>query len=60
MLFSAEKQIHKRKEVNIMKYEKPELVVLGSASTAIEALMKGQGVADAEEIRSTPAYQADE
>jgi len=43
-----------------MKYEKPELVVLGPASTAIEALMKGHGVADAEEIKSTPAYQADE
>jgi hypothetical protein len=43
-----------------MKYEKPELVVLGPASTAIESLMKGSGQPDHEEILSTPAYQADE
>lgn len=43
-----------------MKYEKPELVVLGSASTAIEALMKGSGQPDHEDILSTSAYQAEE
>jgi len=43
-----------------MKYEKPELVVLGSASTAIESLMKGSGQLDLDGIKSTPAYQSDE
>jgi hypothetical protein len=43
-----------------MKYEKPELVVLGPASAAIEGLMKPTGVVDHAGIPSTNAYESDE
>jgi hypothetical protein len=44
-----------------MKYEKPELVLLGTASNVVQALTKGQGPNDnPEEYPSTPAYEADE
>jgi hypothetical protein len=43
-----------------MKYEKPELVVVGPASSAIEGLMKPLGQQDHAGIPSTSAYESDE
>jgi len=43
-----------------MKYEKPELVVLGPAASAIEGLMKPVGKEDHAGIPSTSAYESDE
>jgi hypothetical protein len=43
-----------------MKYEKPELVVLGSASSMIEGLAKPVGREDHAGIPSTSAYESDE
>lgn len=44
-----------------MRYEKPELVVLGPASEAILGMMKGPGPKDnPEQFPSVSAYEADE
>jgi hypothetical protein len=44
-----------------MKYEKPELAVVGNASDAIQALTKGLGANDnPQDLPSPPAYEADE
>jgi hypothetical protein len=43
-----------------MKYEKPELVVLGCASSAIEGLMKPGGKEDHAGLPTTNAYESDE
>lgn len=60
-LYSQAEKTRKRKEVKIMKYEKPELVVLGSASDAILGMMKGPGPKDnPEQFPSVSAYEADE
>lgn len=46
------------KEVISMKYEKPNVVALGSSVTLIQGNDKHGGVHDL--IPSTPAYEADE
>lgn len=44
-----------------MKYEKPALAILGTASDVIQALTKGAGMKDSpREFPSTSAYEADE
>jgi hypothetical protein len=44
-----------------MKYEKPELAVIGSASVAIRSTAKLAGMKDnPQDFPSTPAYEADE
>lgn len=43
-----------------MQYEKPQIVVLGPASSAIEGLMKPVGKEDSAGIPSTNAYESDE
>jgi len=44
-----------------MKYEKPELTVLGTALDAIQTMTKGMGKKDnPQEFPSTSAYEADE
>jgi hypothetical protein len=44
-----------------MKYEKPELMPLGCALEAIQAMVKGSGMKDnPEQYPSVPAYEADE
>jgi hypothetical protein len=44
-----------------MKYERPELAMMGYASDAIQNTTKGEGMKDSpEQFPSIPAYQADE
>jgi len=43
-----------------MKYEKPEIVSLGAASTAVQGVSKPGIPLDNEHRPSTPAYEADE
>jgi hypothetical protein len=44
-----------------MKYETPELAMMGYASDAIQNTTKGEGMKDSpEQFPSIPAYQADE
>lgn len=43
-----------------MKYEKPELTVLGSASDAIQGTAKGRHRIDSEVLPTAAAYEADE
>jgi hypothetical protein len=47
-----------RKEVTAMKYEKPEVVLLNSATKAVQEMIKGQDSVDSEP--SDPTYQSDE
>jgi hypothetical protein len=50
----------RRKEVNFMKYEKPELTLLGFASDAIQSTVKGPLHNDAVDFPTAAAYEADE
>jgi hypothetical protein len=52
----------KRKEVNVMKYEKPQLTAVASATAAIQGSGKGSTpVLDSETTHlSENAYEADE
>jgi hypothetical protein len=43
-----------------MKYEKPELTLLGFASDAIQSTVKGLHRIDSEELPTAGAYEADE
>jgi hypothetical protein len=43
-----------------MKYEKPELTLLGFASETIQSTVKGLHHIDSEELPTAAAYEADE
>jgi hypothetical protein len=49
---------HNRKEVKTMKYEKPEVVVLDDAISAVQSTPKPSGGIDV--LPSAPSYQSDE
>ena len=55
---------HERKEVNFMKYEKPEVVTLVAACNAVQGTKKGtaspQDSAYPFEHQTSGAYEADE
>jgi hypothetical protein len=50
----------RRKEVKFMKYEKPELTLLGFASDAIQSTVKGLHHIDSVDFPTAAAYEADE
>jgi hypothetical protein len=52
--------IHKEKEVKTMKYEKPEVVVLASATDVIQSSMKGSSSKPDATAFTIGAYEADE
>jgi hypothetical protein len=57
---SSEEQL-KRKEVNTMKYEKPQVVLLGSASVAVQHQVKAPSpFLDVMQDQTIGAYEADE
>jgi hypothetical protein len=50
-----------RKEVKLMKYAKPEIVVTENAVAAIQSMAKPNGTPDSTlQIPSTSAYESDE